>query len=135
MKFNSEIPEIDLSKITLTPEENNLVQKILTSGKVRRTRPPLPKKVAIGGHYQYKNEEDRNCGRACYLWREVVFVISPISAHHCMPCSDIFYLDAKFGEALEKEKKMLNELADRIVNIVPKDKWYGIQRWGRALGV
>ena len=120
-----EMPTINLDAISLTADERALVEPIIANkgknkGKLRASKPA-------------------NAGEAAYVWRMVAFQISPIPAHHCMPvCADF---DINVPESLSStdryhyrrnRAKELGDLADKIVNTIPKDEWHGIARWRRA---
>lgn len=73
-------------------------------------------------------------GTSAYVWRMVAFNVSPKPAHQCMPVMAVFDLpgDGYKDKALQDR---LDELADRIINLVPPAQWYGVRRWGNVLGL
>ena len=79
-------------------------------------------------------------GKAVYVWRMVVFMVSPKGQHRCIPCTHTFDLPA-YDENGEWSTKIAGEMAkgldvlvDAIVDCVDKSQWHGIRNWGRALG-
>ena len=128
------MPEIDLTAAGLTDEEMEIARGIMVrgkdKGKVRASKPPLG--------------DDNVNGEAAYVWRMVVFCISPKSVHQCMPVTADFDLPRSYweGEGTSTEKrerrtartKYLETIVDRIVATVPTSQWHGIARWGSALG-
>lgn len=80
------------------------------------------------------NRDKPATGRCAYVWRMVMFSVSRNPKHHCMPvCADFDLCPDDWAD----RKELLKEL-DVIVNAeidkVPKHKWHGVHRWGRALG-
>ena len=82
-------------------------------------------------------------GATAYIWRMVAFAISPITQQQCMPmCADFdIPMEAfgytKFGCEWNRDGhrafiKHLDDLADIVIHTIPKDRWYGINRWGRV---
>lgn len=80
-----------------------------------------------------------------YVWRNVVFNVSMYPEHQCMPIMaeiDIYnYVRHTLGVHREKAHvavkdlcSHLDELVDKIVNLFPKNEWYGVKKWARALG-
>lgn len=51
-----------------------------------------------------------------------------------MPCTATFDLPKHWGEGGRELAKKLDELVEIIVNTVPMEQWYGIIRWGEAMG-
>lgn len=125
--FNVKMPEIDLSEVDMNDEEMALAKKIMNGKRVRASRPPLGK--------------DNENGEAAFLWRHVVFFVSPKPQHHCIPVTASFYLPDKFWdrndpnkwEVLKKREKELMDLADRITKSLPAEKQYGVLRWAGVL--
>lgn len=139
--MNHTMPKIDIHACGLEVGEWLLAQGILNSrtGELRASKPPVPRKVLTGkdnigiGLYDYKNEVDANSGRTAYIWRMVAFQVSPISQHQCMPVTADFDLPGDFDKRRE-EAKALDAIVEKIVNSIPPSQWYGVARWGRALG-
>lgn len=118
---------LDSLKQILSPENYAIAEAIVTTqgrhkGCLRSSKP-------------------KNNSKAAYVWRMVAFQISPNPQHHCMPvCADFDLYDVFAKE--DQNYKVVNQLAkqldkevvDPITNTVPKEQWYGIMRWGRALG-
>lgn len=100
----------------------------ITKGPVSRLMASRPKNLS---------------GADQYVWRMVAFSVSPRAQHHCMPvCADFALFDdmASGYKAMDFReraayRKSLDDIADVIVNAVPKSQWYGVARWGRAFGV
>ncbi len=144
MKTN-EMPKIDTAALDLTDREAQIVSLILKpDSTLRRSKPSTPRKVETQNPDAssifrsvsvYANDADRIRGEAAYVWRMVAFYVSPIPAHHCMPTTAEFYLDAHPYSARRNAMAELDKLADRIVNSVPKEQWYGVRRWGQAYGM
>ena len=117
-----QMPTIDLTK--LEGRSLELAKEIvLKNGTVRKSKPT---KASPEGQY---------------VWRNVVFYVSPMSRHHCMPVTDYFGLgvDPETGKwnhdnALA-ESRALNLYVEKIVDTVPLSKQHGAQIWGRALGI
>ena len=121
----AEMPSINLSSIELSDSERPLVEPIVATkgknkGKLRASKP------------------DGN-GDAAYVWRMVAFQISSVPAHHCMPiCADFDIVVPENVSSTERYQyrreraKVLNALADKVVNSIPKSEWHGVQRWHRA---
>ncbi|MCS7317297.1 MAG: hypothetical protein NZZ41_03120 [Candidatus Dojkabacteria bacterium] len=89
----------------------------------------------------FPNQKDNPV--AYYIWRMCVFNVSTNYQHHSIPvCADLYITEKHYGlysGNTPYEKKMsllkeLNEVVDIIVNSIPKEKWYGVMRWGKALG-
>ena len=123
------MPKVDTTKLDLTEEEFDIFEKVVklnsklpaTAKEIRATKPP----------------ED---GKAMYVWRMVVFMVSPKREHQCMPVTAHFSLPAyddtgkwRSGIAMKMAKE-LDFLVDKIVEAVPISEWHGIRKWGQALG-
>ena len=84
--------------------------------------------------------KDALTGKAAYIWRMVVFLTSPISAHSCMPCTCDFDLpvadeNGKWSYSLAREMaKVLKPIEDAIVDSINKSEWHGVHTWGRIFG-
>lgn len=96
------------------------------NGQIRATKPKVDK-------------NDPVTGVAAYIWRMVVFAVSPKPQHQCMPMTAGFDLPAydengKWSAKVEmKMMKELKPLEDAIINSVPKTKWYGVNRWATVM--
>jgi hypothetical protein len=138
------MPVLNVSTENLSQEQKEIVSAI--TGQQSRLRSSKPK---ING-------------LAMYVWRMVAFQVSPNSQHHCMPMTADFDLGNEYwpqgfptysdfndpnrvktayeiesDNAHNKRKAKIAELdvlVNIIVNSVPKEQWYGVSRWGRALG-
>ena len=123
-------PEVLQSLIKdFTPEEKEIINIVVKkNGEIRATKPKI-------------DEENPTTGKAAYVWRKVVFMVSKKPAHNCMPITADFDLPAvdettgkwSYKDAMEMSKK-LKGLEDAIIHSIPVDKWHGVNRWGRALG-
>jgi hypothetical protein len=70
---------------------------------------------------------------ARYVWRMVVYMVSPKPQHQCMPVTAYFELGA-YHKVKELLDNTLDPIADQIIDAVPVLEWHGVARWGRALG-
>lgn len=80
---------------------------------------------------------------AYYIWRNVVFNVSPKSQHQSMPVTSCFYFkksdyqnydgDYDYLKRLNFSKE-LDKVVDFIVSYIPKEQWHGVHRWARAFG-
>lgn len=138
------MPNIDLSKCNLNPEELALAQGIINSktGELRASKPPVPRKTAyseeprdgyVHRQYDYPDPQGANAGRTAYIWRMVAFMVSPVSQHQCMPVLAECDLPGNFEQSRE-EAKRLDKIVDKIVDSIPASQWHGVRRWGHALG-
>ena len=120
-QWNMELPSIDISK--LNEGDAALVAPcLLKSGKIRRSKP------------------QNAPAKSKYIWRHLVFNVSPIGRHQCMPMTDIFDIgeDGNGGWSYPRareEAKELDKVVDRAINLVPAMERHGIIRWGVALGM
>ena len=91
----------------------------------------------------YASRPKTRSGSDQYVWRMVAFYLSRNPAHQCMPvCADFPLFDDPNSDYKSMDfrgradyRKSLDEIADTIVNAVPRDQWFGVARWGRAFGV
>jgi hypothetical protein len=123
--ITSEMPSINLAAADLTDEEFALVAPIVATkgknkGKLRASKPT-------------------ENGDSAYVWRMVAFQISPIGAHHCLPmCADFDIVvpegmgSSERYEWRRNRAKVLDALANKIVNQIPKSEWHGVRRWRQA---
>lgn len=142
--FQTAIPTIDRTALeaTLTEYEMNLANRFINkSGAVRRSKPKVAKTERVsydcarGYAYRYTCEEDRLQAYGAFVWRHVVFAISPIRQHQCMPVTDTFLIDEPDHAESRRIEKALMAIADKIVALVPVTQQAGTMRWGRALGM
>jgi len=121
------MPVIDASQVVVRDAEDSKILNLVVKkdGSVRASKPKV---------------RDAISGKAAYVWRMVCFQVSPKGPHHCMPVCADFDLPAydengKWSSSVARAmSKELDVLVDAIVNCVPKSKWYGVNRWGKALG-
>lgn len=110
------MPTLNLDSIVMSEEERDLASQIVRKNGVL-----------------YASKPKRASGEAKYLWRMVVFGISPKPQHQCIPVTASFDLDGTYFESLDRAKE-LDALAQRIEDSVPVQERHGTLRWGRALG-
>ena len=97
------------------------------TGEIRATKPKIDKNNHV-------------TGKAAFVWRNVVFLVSKVRAHQCMPvCSDFdlpaYDENGKWSCAIARDmSKELDFLIRLIVDLVPVHQCHGLMRWGRALG-
>lgn len=92
----------------------------------------------------YSTKPKKASGVEKYIWRNVVFQVSSVSAHQCLPVCAEFDLGEDYWKMSDgtnrssSSKKLIREAYDKIVdnilNTIPKSQWAGIIRWGHALG-
>jgi len=123
--ITSDMPSINLAAADLTDEEFALLSPIVATkgknkGKLRASKPT-------------------ENGDSAYVWRMVAFQISPIGAHQSMPiCADFDIVVPEGMSTTERYEwrrnraKVLDALANKIVDQLPKSEWHGISRWRRA---
>jgi hypothetical protein len=136
--MKNQMPKIDLIQALRDSRDSapagkhiewpEIVQLVIKSnGDIRASKPRVDKGDIISG-------------KAAYVWRLVVFQVSKIRAHQCMPvCSDFdlpaYDANGKWSCSIAREMaKELDPLIDILVHAVPVTQWHGIHRWGRALG-
>ena len=119
-----EMPVVQLEK--LTGEALAYARRITRNGRIRATKPEV---------------KDLESARVAYVWRHVVFYVSPKREHQCMPVlADLElmgYAEDALGswEAAQAEARRLHQIAEQIVDAVPVSQWHGVLRWGRAFGL
>lgn len=107
----------------LTPEDKTeIVMVVMKNGKGLRSSKP---KV---------DNSKPNTGRSAYVWRMVAFQVSKNPVHHCMPCTAEFSLCDSDWEIRKEVLKELDFIVENIVSLIPKEQWYGVKRWAKALG-
>ena len=150
------MPEIDLTKCNLN-ETEMMIAKIAIKGEkeigyLRASKPAEQKHTIIDSEWtpsyaselsqpykhhknKYATEEERIKAFGCYVWRELAFIMSPISTHHCMPVCNDFNLEYTSGDPRRKEQhKWLNSIVDRISKTVPVHQLHGLRRWKGVFG-
>jgi len=144
------MPKVDLEKLAtlLTAEQMDLVKRFLKpDGTIRATKPEVKKVVThittVQTEYGPYQDEHYDCvdpaqGKAAYIWRHVVFMVSPKPAHQYLPTMDFCDLpDEVVSEGYLLTNPHITELhriADIVVDCVPVADWHGVQRWGQAMG-
>lgn len=143
------MPKVDWTKLSLTDEEKQIVSRFVKEdGTIRATKPTVEKVVVTYIHHETEygpydepvyDCKDETQGKAAYVWRHVVFAVSPKPAHQCMPTMDICDLPdsvVSYGYTMNNKKlEALHNLADKVVNAVAVEDWNGVRRWGQALGM
>lgn len=134
MSWNFNEFSIDVSEFS---EEDQKIIKLIfkKNGNVRKSKPKIEYELfeRNGRQYRVSNYET---GCAAYVWRMLMFNTQSIHPHCCMPVMADCDLPYKSGER-EKRKELIeamDNLTDRILAKIPKEKWKGVIRWGRALG-
>lgn len=116
------MPTVDLSLTKLSGRDLEIAKGCLNKNALRASKP----------------QKD---GESAYVWRHVAFSISPHSQHWCMPCTSDFdlphdpYWIQGNGDIRRARTKELDKIVDAIVNVVPRQQWYGVNRWARAFGL
>ncbi len=137
-----QMPKIDTSALELTDREAAIVAKIVKpDGSLRATKPNVPVQTRIQTgpgildyEYRHTTEDGDISGEAAYVWRMVAFYASPNQKHHCMPTTECVGMSGKYSEYRLRCKE-LDVLVDRILDIIPKEQWHGVRRWGQAYGM
>jgi len=111
-----EMPTIDLMALwrQLPAEDMALIRRIVKPGsyELRGSRPKL-----------HDSAESRH---AAYVWRMVVFMVSPNAQHHCIPTTCFWWLPADTdGKVMQR----LNNLVNKITDTVPPEEWWGVRAW------
>ena len=116
----TQMPIINLDDAVLDDDERKLAQEIIK--KDGRLYASKPKKASAAGKY---------------VWRMLVFSVSPKPQHHCMPVTADWDLMDEFRDWDERrtETKRLDDIVKRLGDTVPPLQHYGAMRWGRALGM
>jgi len=122
--------DLDGLQANLTAEEWKLVSPCFKGDGQLRASKPDPK---------------HNLGQSSYLWRMIVFDVSPNPKHQCMPCTadwDIqpaafenFPGDHNYQKRLALTREVLDPIADKVCKMLPVTQRAGLLRWGRALGM
>jgi len=131
MKVNTDILNQVLKNeklIALLPQDHKEIIALIVkkNGEIRASKPKVSKENPV-------------TGRAAYVWRMVVFLVSKKRAHQCMPMCADFDLPAfndqgewkcEIARTMQKELKVLEDL---IIECVPKAEWHGVNRWAQVL--
>ena len=122
-----DMPTVNIPENYFTNDEMEIINRIVKkNGKIRATKPKV-------------KESDVISGDAAYVWRMVVFMVSPKAQHQCMPIAADFDLQTydetgRWSAKLAQERaKQLDKIVDKIVDLVPKHQQYGVIRWAKAL--
>lgn len=134
---NREMPKINLEQLEgmLTSEQFELVKGIVAKqGKNKGCLRAAKPKVTFNEDCFGEVEPDAKEGKTAYVWRMVAFYASPLSQHHCMPCTADWSLPGSYQEryALTKE---LDKLVEVVLSTIPKENLHGLRRWGQVFGV
>jgi len=147
---NQAMPKVNTGKLQsiLTAEEMEIVSRFIKSdNSIRASKPTVEKVVVRTEHVNTKygpyDKEYYDCadpiqGLAAYVWRQVVFFVSPKREHQCLPTLDICDLPDSVtskGYTMDNPKlAALHTLADKVVDCIPVEQWNGVKRWGQAFG-
>lgn len=112
-----EMPRLDIDSLDLTDDERDLAQQSI--------RPD--------GHL-YGSKPREATGEAKYLWRMLVWGLSPNPRHQCLPVMAEFDLEGDYEEVRVRAGQ-LDALAQRIERQVPVQERHGTLAWGRAFGM
>lgn len=144
-----EMPIIDMESLErrLAPAQFEIAKGIVGKGqnanRLRASKPKVNKHIVTrkeDGRRFY--EPDAGEGETAYVWRMVAFLVSPDPRHHCMPVCASFDLPYDWNLPEEARWQMRGDLTkaldwvvEQIVDCIPKEQWYGVQRWGQAFGM
>ena len=150
MKHNQEMPKVNIEKLqsVLTAEELEIVMRFIKSdNSIRASKPTVEKYVSkvtrIETEYGAYDDKTYDCkdevqGKSAYVWRQVVFFVSPKRQHQCMPTLDFCDLPKSVtdnGYTMNNPQlEALHRLADKVVDCVSVADWNGVKRWGMAYG-
>ena len=121
MKTN-EMPKV-VAFIPNNEFEFQIYKLVTKDDYVRRSYPTKPPKGV--------DERTWKIGR--YIWRHIVFFVSPVRQHQCMPVLDIFYLPEDIRWDDKEKIAELDKIVDRIVECIPKAQWHSVMRWAKVL--
>ena len=95
--------------------------------------------MCVGRGSKLRASKPTKNGDAAYVWRMVAFTASAKPQHWCIPCTADFNMDRDLywgsseNNARRRERICyLNGLADKILEIIPKEQHYGTRRWAKA---
>ena len=120
--------QLDMDATGLVGTERAIAERLLATrgrdkGCLRASKPPV-------------QEDDPDSGIAAYAWRMVVFAVSDVPAHQCMPMCADFDLPGKYGSEERRAAEVIGERIEKaVVDAIPKKEWAGVQRWGLAYGM
>ncbi len=113
------LPKINIDEY---PDHRDILERVvLKNGHIRKSRPPFKK-------------DDEAQGMAYYVWRNLMFYVSQMGEHQCLPMTADFELPGKFGSDEHKQvKTKLDEMVDLVMKSIPRNQWYGARRWAGVL--
>jgi hypothetical protein len=128
---SDEMPKVNLRllHLVLPREAYALVKRIVDTEtwRIRRSRPVIIKDEA--------GELTMHCACATYMWRMLVFMVSPLQKHQCMPVAAYYYLPRLASDTdIKKLVKQLDGIVDVIMDTIPANQWYGVHRWRGLTG-
>lgn len=84
----------------------------------------------------YASKPGKASVEAQYIWRMVVYMVSPRQRHQCMPVTAEWGLASKYGSLYQDRKAVLaalDAIAAQIVDSIPVAQWHGVRRWSGVL--
>ena len=92
----------------------------------------LPWKITRPDRSLYASKPGKASPEGRYIWRMVVFLVSPRPAHQCTPVTAHFELGTyhKIKPLLDR----LDRIVDQIVDAIPVEQWHGVRRYASIIG-
>ena len=128
--MKTQMPMVDVT--SLTTEEKQIVNLFLKKdGSIRASKP--------------KSTDNPYSFQAQYVWRNLVFYVSPKPQHHCIPATANFSIydyfekchkhpdNSDLSKRVREKCKELDVLVDKLLETIPKTKWHGVRRWNTAI--
>lgn len=127
------MPKVDWMKLeSLSEDEIQIVQGLIKKDdSIRASKPAIRVDAVVPGHFGFKvNLNNQQDAEVAYVWRMVVFMVSPQHQHQCMPVMAVYDLpDGEHNPRLN----FLDKLIDKVVDAVDKTEWHGVNRWAKVL--
>ena len=120
--------DLDVDATGLLGRDRAIAERLLATrgpdkGCLRASKPPVRK-------------DDPDSGIAAYAWRMVVFAVSDVPAHQCMPVCAEFDLPGRYGTPERDEARSVGDrIENAVIDSIPKEQWAGVIRWGLAYGM